>query len=241
MDLVTAFFFPALCLQVFKVGILSNRSGDDAVDLVFILPDQSGDMPVPLAHGFNQSFDISVIPEVTLVLDCFEDAHRLGVVQQTNHRNVAPDKVRHPAIIRVADILRLTERLPRPTTETGADCPIFGFNRIRVDRQAEIGCLTPFAGPSGKGEGTARHDETVCLTNGDHAAALDEKPKETVIVGGVDVAGGSRRLYDLADLRHGKIKCRLPELLHQLPRLFGVGNGGSQGVVNRQAHRSCPR
>ena len=126
---------------------------------------------------------------MALVLDCFKDAHRLGVVQQTNHRNVAPDKVRHPAIIRVADILRLTERLPRPTTETGADCPIFGFNRIRVDRQAEIGCLTPFAGPSGKGEGTARHDETVCLTNGDHAAALDMKPTETVIVGDLEVVG----------------------------------------------------
>ena len=143
-------------------------------------------------HGFNQGFDIPVLPEVALVLDRFKDAHRLGVVQQTNHRDVAPDEVGHPAIIGVAGILRLAERLPRPTTEAGADCPVFGLNRIRVDRQAEIGCFTSLAGPSGKGEGTARHDETVCLANGDHAAALDEKPTETIIVGGLEVAGSSR-------------------------------------------------
>jgi hypothetical protein len=78
-----------------------------------------------------------------------------------------------------------------------------------------------------KGESPKRRDKVVRPADGDHAAALHEKPTEGFIVGSMEVAGGTGELHDLANLGQSEIKCRLPKLLNELPRPLGAAGVGS--------------
>jgi hypothetical protein len=148
----------------------------------------------------------------------------------------------HAADVRIAGVLRLAERFPRPAAEAGRQHPFVGFSGLGVGRQAEVGHLTSLAGPSGKGKNLVWRNEVVSFANGDQAAGLDEKPTRLVILGsgGLGLAVGTRELHHLTNLRHRKVESRLPQLLNQLSRPLQAVGVGSQMVVNGQAHCCRP-
>ena len=118
LRLISPEFFEScesFCFQMLEVGGIRYRRFKFRADGLTELAGEARNKLVPLADFLNECFHIPLFPVATLIAHL--DSRQLSGLDEfenPDYAQVAPQEMLHAAKLRIAGILRLAERTPRP-------------------------------------------------------------------------------------------------------------------------------
>jgi hypothetical protein len=122
---------------------------------------QSGNHLVPGANLLNESFQVALLSEVTLVAYARQATQLFGFIEHGDNGEVALQIIGHATTVGITGVLSFSKRTPAPPRQLGFDRASFRFHYGWELAQAEVGCLTAFTGPSFEADNASRLDPLV--------------------------------------------------------------------------------
>lgn len=108
--------------------------------------EKTGDVLVPCSDLTHKVRHGTLGPKPTLIIHFDLEAHSLGFIEQSDHREMAPQKILDAAAHGIAAVLSFAEGFPEPAAQPGANAPgQANLDERRIAAQSEPSRLAALA------------------------------------------------------------------------------------------------
>ena len=180
--------------------------------------------------------DATTFPVFPLVVDYFENAQLLGVIEERHQPQMSLEEIRHPTESGVAGVLGFAERRPRPALQPGGHLSSVDRHGRGVAAQSEVGRFGSLAGVDGEGDDVERLnltcDRVFALGFQDESDCLNLEPRvRIVMLAAVEATALAIEVDDLADADEGQGEGFPPQGLEDLTDFRHGAGAGVESVM----------